>query len=1574
MNLRKKLQQYVALNSYVEKITSALPVGYTKLEYIASTGTQYIDTGFVLSLTDKIAATIEYTAKNSTDNFVLCARGDSSTGAAWADLYGSTTSNWYVRFGSLTSINGATGDYTNQKINLELYTEVFKINGEQKLSPVNDGTITTNSLIIFAGKNSSGSIIGISSLKMYAFTIVDNTGKLKMNLVPAKNSAGVIGMYDTISSTFLTNTGTGTFVAGPAIATFENAIHSGLKEITTYGKITQPSKDYLDTVTANGATEFISETLLDTVVAKGKTEIQRSLGDYIETDSTTNIVGVKIDTGIAADVDDMIFEIKVKPSTGSWYIFQARENNPIWGVNGSTNSNTILAGWNGTQNIMSSSLTRNNTHTYFIRLAFKNGNGTLYVKDLTSDEENTQTCTYTYTSGTTNNIYLFGNSTGDTLGSGNVIYYAKLYKSGELVGYYIPAKDNQNVAGFYDAISGTFKTPTNGSLTAGEEITTPIADPYCPVDIVCNNGKVKISSNEFDPDAVELGYYRDKANNGAKTSASYNFLTGYMPVKPNTSYVLYGRKKSNNGLSSYNRIHWFDSDLNYISTNDYTKDTIGKGTSPANAAYAQGSINESGGTSTATTQEIIDSYNWTFREGTAEQAFVKFGIVAEGQKETLSDTLGNTSTCENLFQTHTDYQDSQSVLDGVISRACRVKILNGGEVWNTATGHDNAFIGLFLTDKISGAAPAPICSHFKPTSAWTEFDKPEVMSMILTNSNSNCVIKMVGIDTVADFKEYLRSQYLAGTPVLVVYTLAETTTENVNKQYLRKSPVSVTQGSLPNLEITTTESLHTTPSPDHPLNIRCNNGTLQKSPNLFNKNNYEEIDGYVDGSTGVLTVASGASNIQRCVVIDVKPNTHYQITGILNSNYGTFQTKTVDSVATTYATGDTILTTGPNDKYIIGLVRTTNGTYDYLDTLDVYEINNNTRYIVSGTQEILQDNAGTINTATCEDLFGAGTYADTQEILTGTITRNVGILILDGVNNKISTTWNATYKRGNITLNDIKRTPVSQADCYCSHFKYDATVNGAPTTAGFCSRDTDSLVLFCFLGMDNITSPEDANAWFADQYAKGTPVMIVYPLATATTESVSAQTLVVPPVSIKQASMSNLTVDTTQAATITPTPNRPLALHCNNGIIKPINEEKFTTEGEDVGYIISASTGIISENENYNVTDGIWLEPGSYTATCKFTVAGSSRYFTCYSYEEDKTTPIAQIFSTTGTTTDLQTIEFTITNRCLARVSYRNSALTDMSIVYHNIVDDNNPEILTVYSKNLFDKTDIVEGYYISSTGVIRENTDFCYSGLIPVEAGKIYTWSFYRNSIGSARRWHGYDSNGDWVCQLDVDSSATVGGKYYTVTIPSGVAYTRLSIMQNELNTNQIEMGSRPTTYEPYGKTQLDVQSLFGFGDYVDTQDLISGIVNRKIGVKVFDGTETFINGTNGWISETAITDQINANYIPFCTHFVGTDNTPAANSNTVRVYRTSQNVGRIYFGVDKTLPEFATNTAFQQWMADQYAAGTPIIVAYALNTPVTETVEGQYVGLTAGNSDLERKSDYISDLNADVDYLKLR
>ena len=90
MSLRKNLQQYIALNNYVEAlrsnilpdnkvhlgdsikdglsslnvygkvIQSNIPGGYTQLEYIQSTGTQYIDTGIKGNGTTKVHINARY--------------------------------------------------------------------------------------------------------------------------------------------------------------------------------------------------------------------------------------------------------------------------------------------------------------------------------------------------------------------------------------------------------------------------------------------------------------------------------------------------------------------------------------------------------------------------------------------------------------------------------------------------------------------------------------------------------------------------------------------------------------------------------------------------------------------------------------------------------------------------------------------------------------------------------------------------------------------------------------------------------------------------------------------------------------------------------------------------------------------------------------------------------------------------------------------------------------------------------------------------------------------------------------------------------------------------------------------------------------------------------------------------------------------------------------------------------------------------------------------------------------------------------------------------------------------------
>lgn len=175
-------------------------------------------------------------------------------------------------------------------------------------------------------------------------------------------------------------------------------------------------------------------------------------------------------------------------------------------------------------------------------------------------------------------------------------------------------------------------------------------------------------------------------------------------------------------------------------------------------------------------------------------------------------------------------------------------------------------------------------------------------------------------------------------------------------------------------------------------------------------------------------------------------------------------------------------------------------------------------------------------TATAEMLLSIDEYTDQQEIIDGTITRKLGILVLDGVTDgkKLTPTWNATYKRGNIAVPGIKQTSYLIADCACTHFPYSTTVQGAPTSPGFCSRSQDNLVLFTFAGMNNITSANDANDWIAAQYNAGTPVIIVYPLETPTTETVTGQPMSTAQgdntVEITQASIDGLELEVTYNA------------------------------------------------------------------------------------------------------------------------------------------------------------------------------------------------------------------------------------------------------------------------------------------------------------------------------------------------------------------------------------------------------------------------------------------------------------
>ena len=324
------------------------------------------------------------------------------------------------------------------------------------------------------------------------------------------------------------------------------------------------------------------------------------------------------------------------------------------------------------------------------------------------------------------------------------------------------------------------------------------------------------------------------------------------------------------------------------------------------------------------------------------------------------------------------------------------------------------------------------------------------------------------------------------------------------------------------------------PAPTQPINIICNNGVIKVSPNLFDKNS-QYIAGFVNSETGILSASTEQAQ-QRSFVIPCLPNTTYVLQGMTaNSTWGSFTSSTIGTRATSYVSGNTTLTTGSNDKYLIGLTYTASGL-DYRNTLQIEAGTTATAYMpykqvyTDGTIETIKDSLN--NTATAENLLSVGTYKDFQSVIDGGVTRNVGIKVLDGTEDW-SLTGTSFRFDGNIKF-------VQPNTCLCTHFKgwlSSVSITDMPDLSIKAGHPTNTYRVYA--RYDKFTTVEQLKSWLAQQYANGTPVIVVYPLATPTTSTVTAQTLTTKKgtntIEITQASLTGLPIEVNYMAGVSVT-------------------------------------------------------------------------------------------------------------------------------------------------------------------------------------------------------------------------------------------------------------------------------------------------------------------------------------------------------------------------------------------------------------------------------------------------------
>jgi hypothetical protein len=154
-----------------------------------------------------------------------------------------------------------------------------------------------------------------------------------------------------------------------------------------------------------------------------------------------------------------------------------------------------------------------------------------------------------------------------------------------------------------------------------------------------------------------------------------------------------------------------------------------------------------------------------------------------------------------------DYKDEQNVTNGHITRNVGVKVFNGTESWSRGSNTDasgNRVFYLDFSDKDTGNGLLMLSTHFsyKGSASYTTL----VSGAFLSNTTTTSVyFDGNGITTTPDWKQWLKDQYNAGSPVIVVYPLATATTESVTHQHLSiqagTNVVEITQASIDNLEL-----------------------------------------------------------------------------------------------------------------------------------------------------------------------------------------------------------------------------------------------------------------------------------------------------------------------------------------------------------------------------------------------------------------------------------------------------------------------------------------------------------------------------------------------------------------------------------------------------------------------------------------------------------------------------------------------------------------------------------------------------------------------------------------------------
>lgn len=441
----------------------------------------------------------------------------------------------------------------------------------------------------------------------------------------------------------------------------------------------------------------------------------------------------------------------------------------------------------------------------------------------------------------------------------------------------------------------------------------------------------------------------------------------------------------------------------------------------------------------------------------------------------------------------------------------------------------------------------------------------------------------------------------------------------------------------------------------------------------------------------------------------------------------------------------------------------------------------------------------------------------------------------------------------------------------------------------------------------------------------------------------------------------------------TPTPAAPLDIVTNKGTIKLVRGKNLLEVKDDniiIGKYIN-NAGVVTESlPNLYFQRFVAVKPNTaYTLS----TSEALNYANFMEYDENGVFIKRTLYGSSGspagksvTHTMGESTAFVVVGSNINATKYTSITKEDVLGIkwmfvegssaasyqaYSEKISISGEDKVLVYNKNLSVGELVGKGY--ASTGSVSTSTTFCGNlHKIPVSEGQKYTVSWGNLPDGVSGVFiNTWKTDGSWSARQAISATDKL-----TYTIPSGVGYVNFTLYKTGGITisadtwMQVEYGDVATDYvAAITPTSTSAELLMRVDGYADMQDLVSGVVTRKVGYKVLDGTEAI--STSNSVFTIGFTDKIRSKSELYCTHFSYSTSTSSAVANMKIISFSSQNIGFRYDAC-------ADIESFRQFLQREHAKGTPVIVVYPLAEELAENVTKKAVSNPKGDVTIIREA----------------